>query len=103
MHDEVLAERWSELFNFATLPFYWGRFEPVRGRPDTERLRETARWFADRGCVVKGHPLTWHTVTADWLLDLPNEEIVREQVHRIHREVAASAGSSTCGTSSTRP
>ncbi|WP_084780122.1 endo-1,4-beta-xylanase [Planobispora rosea] len=92
VHDEALAERWFELFNFVTLPFYWGRFEPVRGRPDTERLLATARWFADRGCVVKGHPLAWHTVTADWLLDLPNEEIVREQVHRIHREVTGFGG-----------
>ena len=60
---EHLAELWFDLFNFATLPFYWGRFEPERGRPDTERLRTAARWFADRGCVVKGHPLAWHTVT----------------------------------------
>ena len=30
-----LAEQWLELFNAATLPFYWGDFEPVPGRPDT--------------------------------------------------------------------
>ena len=27
-----------QLFNQATLPFYWGRFEPVRGQPDTQRI-----------------------------------------------------------------
>ncbi|GGK80899.1 beta-xylanase [Sphaerisporangium melleum] len=89
---EHLAELWFELFNFATLPFYWGRFEPARGEPDTERLRKTARWFADRGCAVKGHPLAWHTVTAEWLLDLTNEEIAREQAARIRREVSGFAG-----------
>jgi GH35 family endo-1,4-beta-xylanase len=89
--DEHLADLWFGLFNFATLPFYWGRFEPVRGRPDTERLRATARWFADRGCVVKGHPLAWHTVTADWLTDLPNAEIARAQVDRIRRDVTGFA------------
>ena len=26
-----------DLCNFITLPFYWGRFEPQRGRPDTGR------------------------------------------------------------------
>jgi endo-1,4-beta-xylanase len=87
-----LADRWFDLFNFATLPFYWGRFEPVRGRPDTERLLRAARWFSDRGCVVKGHPLAWHTVTADWLLELSNPDIARAQVARIRREVADFAG-----------
>lgn len=87
-----LAERWFDLFNFATLPFYWGRFEPVRGKPDTQRVLTTARWFAERGCLVKGHPLAWHTVCADWLLDLTNEEIAREQVARIRRDMTDFAG-----------
>jgi len=89
---EQLADLWFGLFNFATLPFYWGRFEPERGRPDTQRLLRTARWFADRGVAVKGHPLAWHTVTADWLLELSNAEIAKAQVERIHREVADFAG-----------
>ncbi|GAB3225126.1 endo-1,4-beta-xylanase [Glycomyces halotolerans] len=90
--DARNAELWEGLFNFATLPFYWGRFEPERGKPDTTRLLNTARWFADRGHPVKGHPLAWHTVTADWLLDLDNEEIARVQVERIKREVSDFAG-----------
>ncbi|MEO3814834.1 endo-1,4-beta-xylanase [Sphaerisporangium sp. B11E5] len=86
------AERWLELFNFATLPFYWGDFEPVRGRPGTARVLTAARWFAERGCVVKGHPLAWHTVTADWLMAMPNEDIARAQVARIVRETTDFAG-----------
>ena len=89
---EALAELWFDLFNFATLPFYWGDFEPVRGRPDTARLLAAARWFTDRGCVVKGHPLAWHTVSADWLLGLSTEEIAAAQRHRIRREVSNFAG-----------
>ncbi|ETK32287.1 endo-1,4-beta-xylanase [Microbispora sp. ATCC PTA-5024] len=89
---ERLAGLWAGLFNFATLPFYWAGFEAVRGRPDTARLRAAARWFADRGCVVKGHPLAWHTETAPWLLDLPNAGIAREQAARIRREVRDFAG-----------
>lgn len=89
---EHLAEQWFDVFNAATLPFYWGRFEPVRGRPDTARLLRAAEWFTERGCVVKGHPLTWHTICAGWLLDLPNEEILRTQVDRIHREMRDFAG-----------
>ncbi|MET0787729.1 MAG: endo-1,4-beta-xylanase [Cellulomonas sp.] len=88
----ALADLWFDVFNAATLPFYWGGFEPVRGRPDTARLLRAARWFADRGVVVKGHPLAWHTVTAPWLLDLTTDEIAEVQDARIRREVADFAG-----------
>ena len=84
---EFLAGEWLALFNFATLPFYWGRFEPERGKPDTRRVLAAARWFADRGMAVKGHPLCWHTVQPDWLLPLSNDEILEAQKARIRREV----------------
>jgi GH35 family endo-1,4-beta-xylanase len=86
------AERYTrrvlDLCNFVTLPFYWGRFEPERGKPDTKRLLAAAGWYADRGCVVKGHPLCWHTVTADWLQGLSTEQIIQVQLDRIRREVS---------------
>ena len=90
--DPGLAALWFDVFNAATLPFYWGTFEPVRGVPDTDRLLRAARWFADRGVVVKGHPLAWHTVGAPWLLDLTTDEIADVQDARIRREVADFAG-----------
>ncbi|MEP7762579.1 endo-1,4-beta-xylanase [Sanguibacter sp. 25GB23B1] len=89
---EELAEQWLALYNSATLPFYWGGFEPERGRPDTERMRRTAQWFADRGVRVKGHPLVWHTVQPDWLLDLPVDEVEKVQRERIRRDVGDFAG-----------
>ncbi len=89
---ERLAEQWLELFNTATLPFYWGRFEPVQGQPQTDRMLATARWFADRGVAVKGHPLVWHTVQPSWLLGLDVDEVERLQRERIRRDVADFAG-----------
>ncbi|MBM7389181.1 GH35 family endo-1,4-beta-xylanase [Clavibacter michiganensis] len=89
---ERLAEQWLDVFDTATLPFYWGRFEPVRGRPDTARLLATARWLRERGVAVKGHPLVWHTVTAPWLLNLPLDEVERVQRERIRRDVGDFAG-----------
>ena len=89
---EHLEGLWLELYNTATLPFYWGRFEAERGKPDTERLRRTAQWFVDRGVTVKGHPLVWHTVTAPWLLDLSVAETEQAQRERIRRDVADFAG-----------
>jgi endo-1,4-beta-xylanase len=89
---ELHNQKLIDLYNQITLPFYWGRFEPERGKPDTTRLLNTARWFAERGCLVKGHPLCWHTITANWLLELSNQEIIEAQVARIHRDVADFAG-----------
>jgi len=87
-----LADLWLDLFNTATLPFYWGRFEPERGKPDTRRLLRTAEWFTERGVALKGHPLLWHTVTAPWLRDLPTREVEQVQRERIRRDVADFAG-----------
>ena len=89
---ERSAAAFLDLFDFATLPFYLGRFEPVRGRPDTARIRTAARWLADRGCLVKGHPLCWHSVTAGWLTELPVEEVIEVALARIRRDVADFAG-----------
>jgi endo-1,4-beta-xylanase len=89
---EALADLWFDLFNFATLPFYWGQFEAQPGEPQTDRLLRAARWFAERGCAVKGHPLVWHTETAPWLLDLSTPEIQQAQRARIRREVSDFAG-----------
>jgi GH35 family endo-1,4-beta-xylanase len=80
---DTLAEAYLGIFNQTTLPFYWGRYEPRRGRPDEARLRTTAEWFAARGVTVKGHPLVWHTVTPGWHADLPLDEVERLQRQRI--------------------
>lgn len=85
-------EKFFEIFNFVTLPFYWGRFEPTRGKPDTNRLVKAAKWLVSKGCTLKGHPLCWHTVTAPWLMDMTNDEILKTQINRIRRDVSAFSG-----------
>ncbi len=84
--------KWLALFNAGTLPFYWGRFEPEQGKPQTLALRNAAGWLKERGVIVKGHPLCWHTVTAPWLLNMSNEEIRKTQLARIRREVSEFKG-----------
>jgi GH35 family endo-1,4-beta-xylanase len=91
-YEELHARKLLDLFNFITLPFYWGRFEPERGKPDTKRIIKAAEYFVNRGCLVKGHPLCWHTVTADWLMEMSNEEIIQTQAARIHRDVTDFTG-----------
>lgn len=90
---EWRVEKMREIFDFITLPFYWGRFEPERGKPDTANMLATAKWWQSHGVQLKGHPLCWHTVTAPWLLDgLSDEEILRLQLERIWRDVSDFAG-----------
>lgn len=82
-----LAEDWLGVFDTATLPFYRGDFEPRPGVTQTERIRTAARWFAERGVRLKGHPLVWHTVKAPWMDALPLDEAWRLTLDRIRREL----------------
>ncbi|MGE5375443.1 MAG: endo-1,4-beta-xylanase [Bacteroidota bacterium] len=85
---EGRAGRITGLFNAATLPFYWARFEPQRGQPMTEKVKNAAHWCLEHNLVTKGHPLCWHTLTADWLLTMSNAEILQAQIARIQRDVS---------------
>jgi endo-1,4-beta-xylanase len=59
-------KRFADLFNYATLPFYWGAFEPQQDHPDYERLDAMTRWCIAHGITPKGHPLVWHQVWPSW-------------------------------------
>jgi len=90
-----IREKLDKLFtlnNYATLPFYLGRYEPQEGKPDEARTKAAARWFAQRNVKTKGHPLCWHTVCAPWLMNYSNAEILKKVITRIERDVSAFAG-----------
>jgi len=92
---EQTQERYKmffDIFNSATLPFYWGRFEPQQGKTMTDKTLKAAKWLVSQGCTLKGHPLCWHTVTAPWLLEMSNKEILAAQLDRINRDMSAFAG-----------
>ena len=94
-NNEFVAERvdkWTALYNYGTLPFYWGRFEPEEGKPDTENLMRASKYLVEHGAKVKGHPLCWHTVCADWLMKYDNKTILDKQLERINRDVTAFKG-----------
>ena len=85
-------EKWLGLFNYGTLPFYWGQFEPTEGHPRTEEYLSAAHFLTSKGVRVKGHPLCWQTVCAPWLLQYDDATILRKQLDRIHREVGTFRG-----------
>ena len=85
-------EKWLKLFNYGTLPFYWGRYEPEEGKTAYPETMAAAKWLREKGVQVKGHPLCWHTACAPWLMQYSNAEILRRQIERIHRDVGAFRG-----------
>ncbi len=89
---KTLTDYWLDVFNYGTLPFYWGRFEPEEGNPHTEQLMEASKYLKSKNVTVKGHPLCWHTACADWLMKYDNETILKKQMERIDREVTGFKG-----------
>jgi GH35 family endo-1,4-beta-xylanase len=90
--DEALyRDRFAEVFNFATLPFYWPPYEPRPGATQHENREAIARWCRERGITPKGHPLAWNYDDPRWLPDDP--AAVRSlQMARIDDVVARFAG-----------
>jgi len=87
--QKAYQRRFAALFNYATLPFYWGSYEHQQGKPNEERLRMKAEWCAQNGILAKGHPLCWHEVQPKWLEGRPTNEVIRIQLDRIRRDIAA--------------
>ena len=85
--QKAYQDRYAALLNYATLPFYWGAFEPREGQTGTDRVRAMAEWCRLRGIITKGHPLIWHQIVPKWLAGRPLDEVERLQLGRIRREV----------------
>jgi GH35 family endo-1,4-beta-xylanase len=74
--------RFEEVFNYATLPFYWWSYEREQGQPMHERTEQVARWCREHGIVCKGHPLAWNYAEPRWLPD-GTKQILDLQLGRI--------------------
>lgn len=89
---EDRMNKWLSLYNYGTMSFYWGRYEPKEGFPEYESRMNASKFLAEHNKKVKGHPLCWHTVCADWLMEYDNKTILDKQLKRINRDVSAFAG-----------
>ncbi len=90
--EDAYRRRFADLLNYATLPFYWGAYEPREGRPEAKRLKAMADWCAAQGIRAKGHPLVWHEVCPDWLKAKSPDDVERLQMARVDRDVRRFAG-----------
>ena len=80
--NRAYRERFAEVLNYATLPFYWWAYEPKQGQPQHTSREHVARWCKTNGIVTKGHPLAWNHNDAPWWPDDP-DKLVGLQVDRI--------------------
>jgi GH35 family endo-1,4-beta-xylanase len=85
--EEEYRRRFAALLNYATLGFYWGAYEPERGKPNYDYTDKVLEWCRAHGITCKGHPLAWdHPASSPkWL---PNDlaEIERLSTSRV-REI----------------
>lgn len=79
-----------QVFNFATVPFYWKPFEPQQGKPEFAQRDQVVSWLERNGITPKGHPLAWfHEVgVPDWVRNQPYAELKRLLHQRIVEVVA---------------
>lgn len=89
--EQAYRQRFADLLNYATLPFYWAMYEHERGKPSHEYTEQVARWCRERGIATKGHPLAWNSADPPWLPD-DLQEIRRLQMARIDDCVSRFAG-----------
>ena len=73
--QKAYRDQFTALFNYATLPFYWGAFEQAQGKPDYARLQAMADWCHANQIIPKGHPLVWHEVWPAWAPKTPDAAI----------------------------
>lgn len=95
--NEEYKKRFTDLFNMATLPFYWDALEPERGKPryskdSTKVYRRPCPDLCVEFCEKHGiepreHALAYDAFFPKWLYEATTDEIKRE-LQRRYSEIA---------------
>ena len=89
--NRLYEQRFKDLFNFATLGYYWSSYEQQPDQTKAAHWKAAATWCGQNGIAVKGHPLFW-TLEPQWVGQLPQDKQRQLLFGRIGREVAGFAG-----------
>ena len=84
--DPEKTAMYESVFNYATLPFYLGRLEQEKDKPDYTNLDRLQDAFEKSGIETKGHPLWWnHTAgMPPWTHDLSwNDGSMAREINRV--------------------
>jgi len=57
--NDTYKQKFSEVFNYATVPFYWSMIEPVQGQPNYALLDGMVAWANSKGIDMKGHAVLY--------------------------------------------
>lgn len=86
--NAAYKRRFQELFNYATVGFYWRSYEHERGKPDYPYTDKVVAWCLEHGIRMKGHPLLWGDAAGvpAWSRGQPAADVQRQRVEEImHR------------------
>jgi len=81
--QQAYDDRYAALLNYATLPFYWGGYEPKPGETQARRLAQMADWCAQHHVAAKGHPLAWHEVFPAWANAMDDAQVLARLEARV--------------------
>jgi beta-glucanase (GH16 family)/GH35 family endo-1,4-beta-xylanase len=83
--NELYKQRFSELFNYATLGFYWRWYAPEQGKPNYAYTDKVVGWCLEHNIRMKGHPLLWGTEAGipTWSKGQPTPELQKRRVTEI--------------------
>jgi len=79
----VVMERFKELFNYATITYYWQSgyqdFEPTQGDVKFDFRDAMLQELKNAGMTVEGRPVFWphKAVTPDWIRALKYDDLLR--------------------------
>ena len=89
--DDAYRRQFAQLFNYATLGFYWSAYESQKDQPGHDHAEAVSRWCREQGIAAKGHPLAWNHSEPRWLPNDP-DEVLRLQLRRVDDCVKRFAG-----------
>jgi GH35 family endo-1,4-beta-xylanase len=91
--EDPYRERFAALFNYCTLGFYWGSYEPEPGQPRYDYTGQVVDWTRGHGITCKGHPLVWdHPAGSPKWLPADPKEIQRLSDGRVRDLVSRFKG-----------
>ncbi len=61
--NNTYKQRFSETFNYATVPFYWSWMEPVQGQPNYTPVDNMVTWANSKNIAMKGHAVLYGDTT----------------------------------------
>ncbi len=95
--NDAYKKHFADVFNMATLPFYWDTLEPVKGNPryakDSEKVYRRPSpdlcmdFCQEHGIEPREHALAYEQFFPKWLYDADVDEIKR-QLERRYKEIS---------------